>query len=196
VTVTDERLEYLIDLHDGEPHMGKIPVAECTACAVTGDTVEALRELQSARAQLAALQRDHAASAARVVELEANAGKLPKEPPLGLLVSMALRQDHGLGVPGYYDNMPFAAVSVSHARRLQCALDSMRQVYEEVSGHGFWSPENECEYVAMHKAALAQPDAARAAGECTHEWVSARNEYVQSGEMCRKCLLLRAEGTP
>jgi hypothetical protein len=114
---------------------------------------------------IAALQREHAASAARVVELEANAGKLPKEPPLGLLVSMALRQDHGLGVPGYYDNMPFAAVSVSHARRLQCALDSMRQVYEEVSGHGFWSPENECEYVAMHKAALAQPDAARAAGE-------------------------------
>jgi hypothetical protein len=125
---------------------------------------ERLERADAAEAQLAALQREHAASAARVLELEANAGKLPKEPPPGLLISMALRQDHGLGVPGYYDATPWgdAPVAERHWRRFQGAVNAMRQLYEEASGHGFWSPENDCEYVATYVA--AQPDAARPAG--------------------------------
>jgi hypothetical protein len=30
---------------------------------------------------------------------------------------------------------------------------------------------------------------------CEHEWVSARNEVVTSGEICKKCYAIRAEGT-
>lgn len=28
--------------------------------------------------------------------------------------------------------------------------------------------------------------------ECEHEWVDARNKYVESGEICRKCRAIRA----
>src|SRR4030066_466181 len=70
--------------------------------------------------------------------------KLPKEPPLGLLMSMALRSDHGLGVPGYYDQL-----GIDHNKRLKSTLATMRQIYEEVSGHGFYTPEREEEYKAM-----------------------------------------------
>jgi hypothetical protein len=89
-----------------------------------------------------------------VASLREQAGKLPKEPPLGLLVSMALRQDHGLGVPGYYDSQFFGGTNPSHKQRMESAVRSMRQLYEEVSGHGFWSPENDCEYVARYQAAI------------------------------------------
>jgi len=30
---------------------------------------------------------------------------------------------------------------------------------------------------------------------CEHEWVSARNEAVTSGEICKKCFAIRAEDT-
>lgn len=30
---------------------------------------------------------------------------------------------------------------------------------------------------------------------CEHEWVSARNEAVMSGEICKRCFAVRAEGT-
>ena len=73
----------------------------------------------------------------------------PKEPPMGLLVSMALRDDHGLGVPGYYDDgLVHAATGVSHQQRFEAAIARMRQIYEEVSGHGFYSPDKEAEYAA------------------------------------------------
>jgi hypothetical protein len=83
---------------------------------------------------------------------------LPKEPPPGLLMSMAIRYDHGLGCPGYYDGL--AAVCVqsdmppppSHALRLQSTLHAMRQLYEEVSGHGFYTPATEARYAAMRQA--------------------------------------------
>lgn len=64
---------------------------------------------------------------------------LPKEPPAGLLVSMALRLNHGFGLCG------------EDSRNAQ--LTSMRQVYEEVTGQGFWSPENDHRYTAMTQAA-------------------------------------------
>jgi hypothetical protein len=82
---------------------------------------------------------------------------LPKEPPLGLLMSMAIRYDHGLGCPGYYDQpMMQAAVSypISHQQRLQATITTMRQLYEEVAGYGFYSPKREDDYAAL---APAQP---------------------------------------
>lgn len=30
--------------------------------------------------------------------------------------------------------------------------------------------------------------------ECNHAWVSARNEVIQSGEICRWCFAVRTEG--
>lgn len=65
---------------------------------------------------------------------------LPDEPPSGLLMSMAIRFDHGLGLPGYYDAAPFRSPGQpSHAQRLDATLRTMRQLYEEVSGYGFYS---------------------------------------------------------
>lgn len=75
--------------------------------------------------------------------------KLPKDAPLGLLVSMAIRFDHGLGVQGYYDAPIFGVEGVGHAKRLRATISTMRQLYEEVSGHGFYSPEKEASYAAM-----------------------------------------------
>jgi len=75
---------------------------------------------------------------------------LPKEPPPGLLMSMAVRYDHGLGMPGYYDHAAFDRFDGdSHAKRLDGALSIMRQLYEEVSRNGFYSDEREHEYAAI-----------------------------------------------
>ena len=76
---------------------------------------------------------------------------LPKDAPPGLLMSMAMRFDHALGCPGYYDSELMQAVNhgISHARMLESTLSQMRQLYEEVSGHGFYRPEKEAEYAAI-----------------------------------------------
>lgn len=74
---------------------------------------------------------------------------LPKDPPPGLLMSMAIRFDHGLGVPGYYDTLGLLSDGLSHAKRLESTLRIMRQLYEEVSGYGFYSRAREAEYAAM-----------------------------------------------
>jgi hypothetical protein len=97
--------------------------------------------------------------------------KLPKDPPPGLLMSMALRYDHALGCPGYYDEVNRLGGSLgfstgaSHSQRLESTLRQMRQLYEEVSGHGFYRPEREAEYVAMLTAAAPPADAASKRGE-------------------------------
>lgn len=67
---------------------------------------------------------------------------LPKEPPPGLLMSMAIRYDHALGCPGYYDMLGEGM----HQKRLAGTLTTMRQLYEEVSGNGFYRPALEAEY--------------------------------------------------
>lgn len=75
---------------------------------------------------------------------------LPKTPPPGLLMSMAIRYDHGLAIPGYYDSEMYKGVGGrSHAQRLEDTLRFMRQLYEEVSGHGFYRPEAEKDYAAL-----------------------------------------------
>lgn len=73
---------------------------------------------------------------------------LPKEPPLGLLVSMAIRNDHGLGVPGYYDQFEPG----SHRKRMDAALSEMRKLYEEVSGYGFYQPEKDEYYESLMRS--------------------------------------------
>jgi len=59
--------------------------------------------------------------------------------------------------------------------------------------------DNECESVTSPKVweAKERLEAALASGpsgvdECDHEWVDARNRYVQSGELCLKCHAIRA----
>ena len=74
---------------------------------------------------------------------------LPKEPPMALLISMAIRYDHGLAIPNYYDNMPIQ-LGATHKQRFDRAISIMRQLYEEVSGYGFYSADKEAQYLAMH----------------------------------------------
>ncbi|MGO4741568.1 hypothetical protein AB4099_34015 [Bosea sp. 2KB_26] len=67
----------------------------------------------------------------------------------GLLMSMAIRYDHGLGVPGYYDQPVFGAENVGHQKRLDATMRAMRQLHEEVVGAGFYHPDREADYRAM-----------------------------------------------
>lgn len=81
---------------------------------------------------------------------------LPQEPPPGLLMSMAVRYDHGLAVSGHYDQLTHVLHGgASHAQRLDSTLRTMRQLYEEVAGFGFYRPEHEATYAAAAKAGLA-----------------------------------------
>lgn len=88
---------------------------------------------------------------------------VPVEPAPGLLMSMAIRHDHGLGMPGYYDGLRAALPddhpmkSVTHAQRLESTLRQMRQLHEEVVGAGFYKPELEADYAARAPAPGAQP---------------------------------------
>lgn len=65
---------------------------------------------------------------------------VPVEPTPELLHSMAVRYDHGLGVPGYYDRPIFGGDGIGHARRLEATITTMRQLHEEVVGTGFYKP--------------------------------------------------------
>ena len=62
---------------------------------------------------------------------------VPREPTEAMLKSMAVRYDHGLGVPGYYDQPMFVGLQLSHAQRFESTLRTMRQLYEEATGQGF-----------------------------------------------------------
>lgn len=74
---------------------------------------------------------------------------IPKEPTPGILMSMALRYDHALGLPGYYDQPIMKQPGVTHARRLEAALTTMRQLYEEVARQGFYRDDREAAYTLM-----------------------------------------------
>lgn len=71
---------------------------------------------------------------------------VPKTPTPGLLMSMALRSDHGLGCPGYYDQEIFGEKMATHADMVESAITQMRQLHEEVVGTGFYDPTKEEEY--------------------------------------------------
>ena len=76
---------------------------------------------------------------------------IPLTPSAGLLMSMAIRSNHALGCPGYYDQKGLGRPNngVSHARMLECALGNMRKLHEEVVGAGFYSVDKEADYLAM-----------------------------------------------
>ena len=73
---------------------------------------------------------------------------LPKNPPIGLLMSMAMRHDHAIGAPGYYDQPIFSRQRglISHRDRVNLTIQEMGKLYEEVAGHGFYRPSREKEY--------------------------------------------------
>lgn len=82
---------------------------------------------------------------------------VPKEPSIGRLMSMAIRDDHALGMPGYYDQPLFRdAGHVGHARRVECAIGQMRQLYEEATGQGFYSENKEGDYAAIYEASIKE----------------------------------------
>jgi hypothetical protein len=60
-----------------------------------------------------------------------NYESIEDEPPIDLLMSMALRIDHGLGCQGYYDQELLEIPGVTHAQRVEIALEEMRNVYME-----------------------------------------------------------------
>lgn len=78
------------------------------------------------------------------------------EPSPALLMSMAMRFDHALGMPGYYDQMrslfPGGAEGPTHAQRLESTLRDMAKLHEEVVGAGFYDPLDE----SMHAEILRQ----------------------------------------
>ncbi|MDO9416979.1 hypothetical protein [Pararhizobium sp.] len=87
---------------------------------------------------------------------------VPKEPSDALLKSMAVRYDHGLGVPGYYDKPVFGAENVGHEKRMTATIATMRQLHEEVVGTGFHRPSAASAIEAPPadelRAALLSPD--------------------------------------
>lgn len=71
-------------------------------------------------------------------EIKLNSMKLvPAIPSYEHLKSMAIRFDHGLGTDGYYDTSPIQ-FGESHAVRLENTINTMRQLYEEAVGEGFY----------------------------------------------------------
>lgn len=90
--------------------------------------------------------------------------QFPENPPPGLLMAMAMKLDRALGCPGYYDE-PFmmrlqtarGLPAASHAQRLEAALWLADNLYDEVSGHGFYAPERAEWYESIMRAGL-QPE--------------------------------------
>ena len=75
---------------------------------------------------------------------------IPKKPSDGLLMSMAVRYDHGLGCPGYYDQpMMVGTNQLTHKQRLEGTIRQMSQLHEEVVREGFYGPEREHIYLKM-----------------------------------------------
>ena len=62
---------------------------------------------------------------------------VPINPPDACITSMAVRSDHGLAIPGYYDN-GLQRDPVGHNQRLEATKTEMRQLYEEAIGEGFY----------------------------------------------------------
>lgn len=79
---------------------------------------------------------------------------IPAEPPKALLMSMALRLDHGLGCPGYYDTALLGGQPGVHAMRIEAAMRDMGKVYEEVVGRGFYCEKRAEWYLGLAGAPI------------------------------------------
>ena len=64
---------------------------------------------------------------------------VPVKPSDGLLMSMAIRNDHGLGL------------YIHKEEAVQSAMRTMRQLHEEVVGTGFYQYQNEKRYQNWYK---------------------------------------------
>lgn len=131
---------------------------ECERCKEWNITIEkAHARLVELQDQIANLEQQLAIAQESSREWQARFEKfakpdhvfVPIEPSIGLLVSMAIRYDHGLTIPGYYDQELLKS-DVSHAQRFESTITIMRQLYEEISGKGFYKSEKETEYCAQH----------------------------------------------
>jgi len=132
----------------------------------------------------------------RIVEIdpEAQAGEsreapegfavVPVKPPRGLLVSMALRQNHAFMLDRDPADPLSAGVDPSHR---EATLSSMAQLYEEVVGEGFYAPDKEARYAGLAAPARFEVKPL--------EWVKAAGpypykcgfftEYEAQTEICR-----------
>ena len=113
--------------------------------------LRAANELDRLTAELAAVKAERDALSEQVATKK-DWVLVPREPERERLVSMAIRYDHALAVPGYYDNPAFAHFGgVGHAKRLEGTIISMRQLYEEAIGQGFY-PNNKAMIAATGSA--------------------------------------------
>jgi len=69
-----------------------------------------------------------------------------EEPPLGLLISMAVCLDHGFAAPDF-GALDWRKPSVPAYQ--QRVLADMRKVWDEVKGRGYWRPERNADYERM-----------------------------------------------
>jgi len=95
------------------------------------------------------VEKLEAATAARqVLAEEVFAHRLvPVDPPPGLLVSMAMRLHHDFGV----DARAMGVIKTGWTDAERAALlGDMRKLYEEVVGLGFYHPDREEAYLAIH----------------------------------------------
>jgi hypothetical protein len=121
---------------------------------------------------------------------------VPREAPPGLLVSMAIRADHGLGCPGYYDTPMFSSDGIGHKRRMEAAVATARQMHEEVVGTGFYTPEREASYAAMLSAAPPAPQPATAGQPPTDYGDSGSKSVVPTAEHWRRAVDVMLLGNP
>jgi len=82
-----------------------------------------------------------------------------RNPSRALKISMAMRLDHGFGIPNIDLSTMQPETEEQHKRRQEVLLQDIDRMFEEISGNGFYSPEQEAWYLANDKA--AQPTAAR-----------------------------------
>lgn len=84
--------------------------------------------------------------------LELASRHLPREASLGLLVSIAMRLDHGFGMRRV---LPEESEEAFHRRQHVLLLDAAR-AYEEIAGTGFYRPDREHLYVVQVAAAVRE----------------------------------------
>ena len=79
---------------------------------------------------------------------------LPQNAPLGLLVSMALRTDHSLGLN---EDQSWLGVKVDPATRWRATVAQMSQLYEEISAQGFYRYDSDHVYAELYHKAVNPP---------------------------------------
>jgi hypothetical protein len=95
----------------------------------------------------------YARKVAAALRSESAASGTAKVPPRGLLLSIALRLDHSLLAPVWFK--AGSPPAEDRRRRIEMALSDARKVWEEVTGHGFWRPENNEDYEAMEQEGIS-----------------------------------------